>query len=77
VYNIANDTHRRQEMRTNVVVDDNLMASALKASGLKTKKGAIEEGLKLLVQMQSQKAIKSFRGKLKWSGNLAEMRTDK
>ncbi|GAB6269572.1 transcription regulator of the Arc/MetJ class [Smithella sp. SCADC] len=64
-------------MRTNVVVDDNLMASALKASGLKTKKGAIEEGLKLLVQMQSQKAIKSFRGKLKWSGNLAEMRTDK
>jgi Arc/MetJ family transcription regulator len=77
VYNIANDTHRRQEMRTNVVVDDNLMASALKASGLKTKKGAIEEGLKLLVQMQSQKAIKSFRGKLKWSGNLSEMRTDK
>ncbi|MDD5525739.1 MAG: type II toxin-antitoxin system VapB family antitoxin, partial [Smithella sp.] len=64
-------------MRTNVVVDDNLMASALKASGLKTKKGAIEEGLKLLVQMQSQKAIKSFRGKLKWSGNLSEMRTDK
>jgi len=77
VYNIANDTHRRQEMRTNVVVDDNLMASALKASGLKTKRGAIEEGLKLLVQMQSQKAIKSFRGKLKWSGNLDEMRTDK
>jgi Arc/MetJ family transcription regulator len=77
VYNIGNDTHRRQEMRTNVVVDDNLMASALKASGLKTKKGAIEEGLKLLVQIQSQKAIKSFRGKLKWSGNLEEMRTDK
>ena len=64
-------------MRTNVVVDDNLMASALKASGLKTKKGAIEEGLKLLVQMQSQKAIKSFSGKLKWSWNFAEMRTDK
>lgn len=64
-------------MRTNVVVDDHLMASALKASGLKTKKGAIEEGLKLLVQVQSQKAIKNFRGKLKWSGNLDEMRIDK
>lgn len=64
-------------MRTNVVIDDNLMASALKASGLKTKKGAIEEGLKLLVQVQSQKAIKNFRGKLKWSGNLDEMRIDK
>ncbi len=64
-------------MRTNVVVDDILMASALKASGLKTKKDAIEEGLKLLVQMRSQKAIKNFRGKLKWSGNLDKTRTDK
>lgn len=64
-------------MRTNVVVDDNLMASALKESGLKTKKAAIEEGLKLLVQLKSQKTIRKFRGKLKWSGNLAEMRTDK
>jgi Arc/MetJ family transcription regulator len=64
-------------MRTNVVVDDDLMASALKVSGLKTKKDAIEEGLKLLVQMNSQKEIKRFRGKLKWSGNLDEMRLDK
>ena len=64
-------------MRTNVIVDDNLMTSALKASGLKTKKDAIEEGLKLLVQVRSQKAIKGFRGKLKWSGNLDAMRTDK
>jgi Arc/MetJ family transcription regulator len=64
-------------MRTNVVIDDNLMASALKASGLKTKKDAIEEGLKLLVQVRSQKAIKGFRGKLQWTGNLDEMRTDK
>jgi len=39
-------------MRTNVVIDDNLMASALKASGLKTKKDVIEEGLKLLVQLE-------------------------
>jgi len=61
-------------MRTNVVVDDKLMESALKASGLKTKKDAIEEGLKLLVQVKSQKAIKRFRGKLKWSDNLDEMR---
>ena len=64
-------------MRTNVIVDDNLMTSALKASGLKSKKDAIEEGLKLLVQVRSQKAIKGFRGKLKWSGNLDATRTDK
>ncbi len=64
-------------MRTNVVIDDDLMASALKVSGLKTKKDAIEQGLKLLVQVKSQKQIKRFRGKLKWSGNLDEMRLDK
>ena len=64
-------------MRTNVVIDDKLMESALKASGLRTKKSAIEEGLKLLVQVKSQKEIKRFRGKLKWSGNLEKMRLDK
>jgi len=64
-------------MRTNVVIDDDLMESALKVSGLKTKKDAIEEGLKLLVQVKSQEKIKEFRGKLKWNGNLDEMRLDK
>jgi Arc/MetJ family transcription regulator len=64
-------------MRTNVVVDDDLMESALKVSGLRTKKDAIEEGLKLLVQVKRQKEIKRFRGKLNWSGNLDEMRLDK
>ncbi|MEK7286786.1 MAG: type II toxin-antitoxin system VapB family antitoxin [Nitrospirota bacterium] len=61
----------------NVVVDDRLMESALKISGLKTKKDAIAEGLKLLVQVTRQKKIKRFRGKLKWFGNLDEMRLDK
>ena len=64
-------------MRTNVVINDKLMESALKASGLKTKKDAIEEGLKLLVQMKGQEKIKGFRGKLKWTGNLDEMRSDR
>jgi Arc/MetJ family transcription regulator len=70
-------THRRQEMRTNVVVNDDLIKSALKVSGLKTKKDAIEEGLKLLVQVRGRKEIKGFRGKLKWSGSLDEMRLNK
>ena len=64
-------------MRTNVVIDDKLMSVALKASGLKTKKDTIEAGLKLLVKLNRQAKIKSFRGKLKWSGNLDDMRTDK
>lgn len=64
-------------MRTNVVVDDELMKSALRASGLKTKKDAIEAGLKLLVQLKGQEEIKGFRGKLRWEGNLDEMRMDR
>jgi Arc/MetJ family transcription regulator len=64
-------------MRTNVVIDDDLMESALKTPGIKTKKDAIEEGLRLLVQMKGQERIKGFRGKLKWTGSLEEMRLDR
>ena len=65
------------KMRTNVVIDDDLMKSALKFSGLRTKKDAIEAGLQLLVKFNRQTKVKDFRGKLKWVGNLDEMRTDK
>ncbi|MEW6615704.1 MAG: type II toxin-antitoxin system VapB family antitoxin [Thermodesulfobacteriota bacterium] len=64
-------------MRTNVVIDDELMESALKASEKKTKKDVIEEGLRLLVKIKGQERIKGFRGKLKWTGNLDEMRLDR
>ena len=64
-------------MRTNVVIDDKLMNSALKQSGLKTKKAAIEEGLKLLVKFKKQSKLKKYRGKLKWGGDLNKMRTDR
>ncbi|MBI5603086.1 MAG: type II toxin-antitoxin system VapB family antitoxin [Deltaproteobacteria bacterium] len=60
-------------MRTNVVTDDDLMESALRASGTKTKKAAIEQGLKLLAKLKGQERIKGFRGKLRWPGNLYEM----
>ncbi|MDR8393982.1 type II toxin-antitoxin system VapB family antitoxin [Aliifodinibius sp. S!AR15-10] len=63
-------------MRTNVVIDDDLMDEALKVSGLKTKKDAVEEGLKLLVQRKKQENIKDLRGKLHWKGDLEDMRTD-
>ncbi len=64
-------------MRTNVVIDDDLMKSALKLSGLRTKKDAIEIGLKLLVEFNLQAKIRDFRGRLKWVGDLDKMRTDK
>ena len=62
-------------MRTNVVLDDGLMRTALELSGFNTKKKAIEEGLKLLIQLNRQSRIKNSRGKLRWTGNLDEMRT--
>jgi Arc/MetJ family transcription regulator len=65
------------EMRTNVVIDDQLMKDALELSGFRTKKAAIEAGLKLLVEFNRQTKVKKFRGKLKWSGDLNKMRTDK
>jgi Arc/MetJ family transcription regulator len=61
-------------MRTNIVIDDDLMADALKATGLRTKKEAVEEGLKLLVKRNKQQAIRKLRGKLHWEGDLEEMR---
>ena len=64
-------------MRTNIVIDDKLMADALKATGLRTKKEAVEEGLKLLVRRNKQQAIRKLRGKLHWEGNLEEMRGGK
>jgi len=63
-------------MRTNIVIDDDLMDEALKVSRLKTKKDAVEEGLKLLVQRKKQENIKDLRGKLHWTGDLEDMRTD-
>lgn len=62
-------------MRTNIVIDDQLMAEALKASGCKTKKEAVEQGLKLLVQLSKQQEIRKLRGKINWEGDLDEMRS--
>ncbi|MCK5649356.1 MAG: type II toxin-antitoxin system VapB family antitoxin [Gammaproteobacteria bacterium] len=61
-------------MRTNIVIDDELMADALKATGLTTKKEAVELGLKMLVRLNKQQEIRKLRGKLKWEGDLDEMR---
>lgn len=61
-------------MRTNIVIDDELMESALKASGLSTKKDVVEQGLRLLIKRNQQQDIRSLRGKVKWDGDLDEMR---
>ena len=64
-------------MRTNIVIDDKLMNEALRATGLKTKREAVELGLRTLLRLRQQEEIRQFRGKLNWQGDLDKMRTDK
>jgi Arc/MetJ family transcription regulator len=64
-------------MRTNIVISDELMNEALNLTEYKTKKAVVEEGLRLLVRLKKQEKIKSLRGKLRWEGDLDEMRVDK
>lgn len=54
-------------MRTNIVIDDELMEAAMKAGGFKTKRDAVEEGLRLLARRAAYQNIRALRGKLKWS----------
>ena len=64
-------------MRTNIVIDDQLINDVQKITGIKTKKGVVEEGLKLLLRLKRQQLVRNRRGKLKWTGNLETMRLDK
>ncbi|MDP8983055.1 MAG: type II toxin-antitoxin system VapB family antitoxin [Acidobacteriota bacterium] len=64
-------------MRTNIVIDDRLMRDALRATGLKTKREAVELGLQTLLRLKRQAGIRSLRGKLDWRGDLDAMRGDR
>jgi Arc/MetJ family transcription regulator len=61
-------------MRTNIVIDDELMDEAMRRSGAETKRAAVEEGLRLLIQTRRQAGIRVLRGKVKWEGDLGAMR---
>jgi Arc/MetJ family transcription regulator len=64
-------------MRTNIVIDDKLMKDTLRMTGLKTKREAVELGLRTLLRLRKQAEIRRFRGKLNWQGDLDSMRLDK
>ena len=64
-------------MRTNIVIDDRLMRDTLRATGLRTKREAVELGLRTLLRLKRQAEIRKFRGKLHWEGDLDAMRTDR
>jgi Arc/MetJ family transcription regulator len=63
-------------MRTNIVIDDQLMRDTLRLTGLKTKREAVEEALRTLIRLRRQTRIRRFRGKLDWQGDLNAMRSD-
>jgi Arc/MetJ family transcription regulator len=63
-------------MRTNIVIDDELMKDALELSGLKTKREVVDMALRRYVKLKKQEEIRNWRGKLKWTGNLDDMRRD-
>lgn len=64
-------------MRTNIVIDDKLMKDALKTTGVKTKREAVEMGLRTLIQLGRQERMRQLKGKITWEGDLEAMRTDK
>ena len=64
-------------MRTNIVLDEELIDRARKLTGIKTKKQVVQEALRLLIQLREQEQVRSLRGKLHWEGDLDEMRQDR
>ena len=64
-------------MRTSMEIDHDLMAQALKVGGFKTRKAAVEEGLRLLIRTRTQGRLRELRGRLRWEGSLEEMRRDR
>ena len=61
-------------MRTNIVIDDQLMNEVMQLTGMKTKKEVVELGLRTLVQLKRQERIRQYKGKLHWEGDLDAMR---
>ena len=63
-------------MRTNIVLDDDLVAEAMRCTGIKTKRAVVEEVLRTLIGLKRQEEILALRGKLHWEGDLDQMRRD-
>jgi Arc/MetJ family transcription regulator len=61
-------------MRTNIEIDDRLMRQAMRCSGARTKKAAVEAGLRLLAETHAQGSIRRLRGRVNWQGDLAQSR---
>lgn len=74
--NVYNQRLGYTSMRTNIVIDDKLMRDTLRATGLKTKREAVDQALRTLLRLRRQAEIRRFRGMLDWQGDLNRMRID-
>lgn len=61
-------------MRTNIVLDDDLVERARQLTGIKTKRALIHEALRTLIRLREQAEVRALRGKLRWEGDLARLR---
>ena len=64
-------------MRTNIEIDDELMRRAMRTSGARTKRAAVEAGLRLLIQVREQVGVRRLRGKVTWQGDLHASRMER
>ncbi|MFN0300995.1 MAG: type II toxin-antitoxin system VapB family antitoxin [Burkholderiales bacterium] len=64
-------------MRTNIEIDDRLLAEAMKVGGFKTKRATVEEGLRMLAGKKAYRDILALRGKVRWEGDPAALRRAK
>ena len=61
-------------MRTNIVLDQDLVETAKALTGIKTTRAVVDEALHTLVRLRQQAAVRELRGKLHWEGDLDAMR---
>jgi Arc/MetJ family transcription regulator len=62
-------------VRTNIDIDDKLLSEAMRASGCKTKRATVEEGLRLLARKKAYRGILALRGKIHWEGDPGTLRS--
>lgn len=67
-------THWKVIVRTNIEIDDRLMREAMRRSGARTKRAAVEAGLRLLAETHGQGSIRQLKGKVSWEGDLHQSR---
>lgn len=74
MYHMVNLYTSRDPVRTNIEIDDTLMADAMAVSGLSTKRAVVEEGLRLLITLKRQAEVSELFGTVRWEGDLEESR---